>query len=202
MLQCIQRRTKWGGSSYRYNDCSLFLHKETVMPWIQNVSMKDIKTGQHIEAGENSMLIQIVDPAYEFPTPLKQFKEVHQFEFLDIEKDGLTNDGSGNWIDMSEFAVTDEQAQEIVTLLQHALDNRMNVVVHCHAGVCRSGAVAEVGVMMGFSDSESFRSPNLLVKHKMMKSLGWTYDENEPHTINGVETSWGLVLPKSYKGNS
>ena len=167
------------------------------MPWIQNVSMKDIKQGNHIEAGDNSMLIQIVDPAYGFPVPLKKFKEVHQFEFLDIERDGLTNDGSGNWTDMSEFAITDEQAEQIVTLLRKALDNRMNVVVHCHAGVCRSGAVAEVGVMMGFDDSESFRSPNLLVKHLMMKSLGWTYDENEAHTINGVETSWGFILPKS-----
>jgi predicted protein tyrosine phosphatase len=167
------------------------------MPWIQNVSMKDIKTGQHIEAGENSMLIQIVDPAYEFPTPLRTFKEVHQFEFLDIERDGLTNDGSGNWTDMSEFAVTEEQAGQIVNLLQRALDNRMNVVVHCHAGVCRSGAVAEVGVMLGFDDAEAFRSPNLLVKHLMMKALGWTYDENEPHTINGVETDWGFVIPKS-----
>lgn len=167
------------------------------MPWIQNVSMKDIKTGQHIEAGENSMLIQIVDPAHEFPAPLKKFKEVHQFEFLDIERDGLTNDGSGNWTDMSEFAVTEEQARQLVTLLRTALDNRMNVVVHCHAGVCRSGAVAEVGVMMGFDDAESFRSPNLLVKHLMMKALGWTYDENEAHTINGVETSWGLIIPKS-----
>lgn len=171
------------------------------MPWIQNVSMKDIKTGQHIEAGENSMLIQIVDPAYEFPVPLKQFKEVHQFEFLDIEKDGMTNFGDGKMVDMSEFAVTDEQAAQLVMLLQKALDNRMNVVVHCHAGVCRSGAVAEIGVMLGFSDAEAFRSPNLLVKHKMMKSLGWTYDENEPHTINGVTTSWGLVLPKSYEGD-
>ena len=62
----------------------------------------------------------------------------------------------------------------------------MHVVVHCHAGVCRSGAVVEVGVMMGFDDTEVFRSPNLLVKHKMMRALGWTYDENEPHTINGV----------------
>jgi hypothetical protein len=62
----------------------------------------------------------------------------------------------------------------------------MDVVVHCVAGVCRSGAVCEVGVMMGFNDTEVFRAPNLLVKHKMMKKLGWTYDENEPHTINGV----------------
>ena len=148
-------------------------------PWIQNVSMSDIKSARHFEAGGNSMLIQIVDPAYEFPTPMKQFKEVHQFEFLDIEE-------------AHEFAVTQEQADRLVQLLQHALENRMHVVVHCHAGVCRSGAVCEVGVMMGFRDTEVFRAPNLLVKHKMMKALGWTYDEQEPHTINGapVDEDW------------
>ena len=69
--------------------------------------------------------------------------------------------------------LTDVDAVELVRLLQHALEQRMNVVVHCHAGVCRSGAVCEVGVMMGFRDTEAFRSPNLLVKHKMMKELGW-----------------------------
>lgn len=156
------------------------------MPWIQNIALVDVRKGHHIRVGENSMLIQIVDPDMEFPRPLHDFKEVHQFKFLDIEEDGLTNDGDGKWTDMSEFAVTDNDAQELVRLLQHALANRMDVVVHCHAGVCRSGAVAEVGVMMGFDDAEAFRSPNLLVKHKMMKVLGWTYDENEPHTINGT----------------
>ena len=147
------------------------------MPWIQNVSISDIKSARHFEAGENSMLIQICDPAYEFPTPMKQFKEVHKFEFLDVEdKDELFH----------EFAVTQAQADHLVELLQHALDNRMHVVVHCHAGVCRSGAVCEVGVMMGFNDTEVFRSPNLMVKHLMMKKLGWLYDEQEPHSINGV----------------
>jgi hypothetical protein len=33
--------------------------------------------------------------------------------------------------------------------------------------------------MLGFDDTERFRSPNLLVKHRMMKSLGWTYDADE-----------------------
>ena len=55
-------------------------------PWIQNVSLADIPKGFHIAAGENSMLIQIVDPAMEFPTPKYKFKEVHQFEFLDLEE--------------------------------------------------------------------------------------------------------------------
>ena len=147
------------------------------MPWIQNVALANIPKRHHIDAGENSMLIQIVDPAMEFPTPKHQFKEVHQFEFLDLEQDD-------KWSE--EFKVTDEQAAQLVALLQHALDNHMDVVVHCVAGVCRSGAVAEVGVMMGFRDAEAFRSPNLLVKHKMMKVLGLTYDDKEPHTINGI----------------
>lgn len=171
------------------------------MPWIQNVALADIPKGHHVAVGGNSMLIQIVDPDMEFPTPRHTFKEVHQFKFLDIEDDGLTNDGSGELIDMSWGLITDAQAEQLVRCLEHALENRMDVVVHCHAGVCRSGAVAEVGVMMGFQDAEAFRSPNLAVKHKMMKVLGWTYDENEPHTINGEVTSWGLVIPKSREGD-
>jgi predicted protein tyrosine phosphatase len=147
------------------------------MPWIQNVALADIPKGHHVAVKENSMLIQIVDPAMEFPIPKQQFKEVHQFEFLDLERDDPWGE---------EFKITDPQAEQLVRLLQHALENRMDVVVHCVAGVCRSGAVCEVGVMMGFDDTEAYRSPNLLVKHKMMKVLGWTYDEDEPHTINGV----------------
>ena len=144
--------------------------------WIQNVSMSDIRQGHHVNPGINAMLIQIVDPAYEFPVPRYAFRETHQFEFLDAERDDCYPD---------ECKITPAQAQELVQLLQHALDQRMNVIVHCHAGVCRSGAVAEVGVMMGFDDAEAFRSPNLLVKHSMMKVLGWTYDENERLTIQG-----------------
>lgn len=148
------------------------------MPWIQNVALADIPKGHHIRVGENSMLIQIVDPGMEFPRPLHQFKETHQFEFLDVEeKDQVLEEA---------MKCSHEQASELVRLLQHALEQRMDVVVHCHAGICRSGAVAEVGVMLGFDDAESFRSPNLLVKHRMMRALGWTYDSNEPHTINGV----------------
>jgi protein tyrosine phosphatase len=162
------------------------------MPWIENVSLGDIPKGRHHNAGENSMLIQIVDPAMEFPTPMHKFKETHQFEFLDLEKD---DDAA------EELKISDIQAAQLVEHLKHALENRMNVVVHCVAGVCRSGAVCEVGVMMGFDDCEVFRSPNLMVKHKMMQVLGWTYDENESHTINGVVLDSGLIVPKNYEGN-
>jgi len=157
------------------------------MPWIQNVALSDIPKGSHIRVGENSMLIQICDPPGDFPEPKYQFREVHQFQFLDVEeKDEVLDE---------EMRCSQEQADELVRLLQHALEKRMDVVVHCHAGICRSGAVAEVGVQMGFQDAESFRAPNLLVKHRMMRKLGWTYNEQESHTVNGVTLPSGIIVP-------
>ena len=144
--------------------------------WIENAAVTDIPTGFHHDAGANSMLIRIFDPAAGYrPVPKYSFKETHEFEFLDAEdSDGFPD----------EAKISDQQAQEIVRLLQHALHNHMNVVVHCTAGLCRSGAVVEVGVMMGFQDCERFRSPNLRVKHRMMKALGWTYDPYEKPNVD------------------
>lgn len=135
--------------------------------WIENVSKSDVTLGFHSDLGENTMLIQIQDPATFFATPKRTFKEVHQFEFLDAEDtDGFPD----------EAKISDAQAEQIVGLLQHALKNSMNVLVHCHAGICRSGAVVEVGTMMGFTATERYRQPNLRVKQKMMKVLGLTYE--------------------------
>jgi protein-tyrosine phosphatase len=137
------------------------------MPWIENVAAADIPTGFHHDVGPNSMLISITDPTGWRPEAKQQFKERHDFEFLDAEDDDR---------EPEEAKITDAQAEQIVALLQRALDNRMNVVVHCMAGICRSGAVVEVGVMMGFNDCEKYRQSNLRVKHKLMKQLGWTYN--------------------------
>lgn len=131
--------------------------------WIENVSWDDVKNGWHSDMGENCMLIQIADPSTFFPTPKHNFREIHQFEFLDADdRDGFPE----------ELKISDKQAEQIVSLLQKALDNSMNVLVHCHAGICRSGAVVEVASMMGFTPTERFRMPNERVKQKMMKSLG------------------------------
>jgi predicted protein tyrosine phosphatase len=166
------------------------------MPWIQNVAMSDIKKGFHINPGDNAMLIQIVDCGSEFPTPLYNFKEVHQFEFLDVEEKDFVLE--------EEMRCSHEQAKQLTELLLKAYAQRMNVIVHCHAGVCRSGAVCEVGVMLGFDDTEVFRAPNLLVKHRMMKALGWGYDENEAPTINGQPYNYsmgGIILPPGHEGD-
>jgi len=135
--------------------------------WIENVSWDAVKNGFHSDMGQNAMLIQIADPATFFPEPKHKFKEVHQFEFLDAEdEDGFPD----------ECKIQDEQAENIIALLNRAKENHMNVVVHCHAGICRSGAVVEVATMMGFTPTDRFRQPNLRVKHKLMKVLGLTYD--------------------------
>ena len=44
----------------------------------------------------------------------------------------------------------------------------INVIVHCAAGLSRSGAVCEVGVVMGFEDIVKWRQPNRMVKNKML----------------------------------
>jgi predicted protein tyrosine phosphatase len=122
-----------------------------------------------MDAGTNAMLIRIQDPATEFGkiARAEMFKEVHEFEFLDAEdEDGFPD----------EAKISDEQAAELVRLLQRAQENHMNVVVHCHAGICRSGAVVEVATMMGFTPSDRYRQPNIRVKTKMMKALGWGYE--------------------------
>lgn len=137
------------------------------MPWIRNIPLRWVVEGEYPDPGANSMLIQIVDPAMEFPMPATPFKETHQFEFIDLEATDTF---------APEFKITPEQAAQLVELLRRALAEDMNVVVHCVAGVCRSGAVCEVGVMMGFEDTDAYRASNLLVKHLMMRSLGWTYD--------------------------
>ena len=151
------------------------------MPFIENVAADDVHKAFHLDAGENSMLIQIMDPASWFPTPKHKFKEVHQFEFLDVD--------AKDHVDDEAMKCSQAQADELVRLLKHALENKMNVIVHCYAGICRSGAVCDVGVTMGFEDTGMFRSPNLLVKHQMLKSLGLPFNPNEK-SIELTEHNW------------
>lgn len=133
--------------------------------FITNVSRFDIITGQHEDAGPNSLLIQISDLLSEHPTPKYSFKKTAQFRFEDIEED-------------EEWAISDEQATAIAELLLEAKANNMNVIVHCHAGLCRSGAVVEAAVMLGFNDPEKLRIPNTLVKRKLLQALGMQISEN------------------------
>ena len=137
--------------------------------FIQNVSYHEVQYGTHRRA---DVLIQIVDPGLDFPVPSNDriFKEIHKFEFSDVERET-----DPVW----EHRMTAEQAQEIAKILTAALANEYDVIVHCVAGLCRSGAVTEVGVMMGFEDTGVYRLPNVHVKTSLMRALGMIPDYYE-----------------------
>lgn len=134
------------------------------MPFIQNIALVDVAKGFHRDIDGNGVLIQIIDTDWEtFPKPLAEFKEIHQFKFLDIEADAEVLDEA--------MRISDEQAEQIAAVLKRAYTEGSNVIVHCHAGVCRSGAVAEVGVRLGFEDTKRYRAPNRLVQSKLIQYL-------------------------------
>ncbi|HET8687170.1 MAG TPA: hypothetical protein VFM18_11000, partial [Methanosarcina sp.] len=110
--------------------------------------------------------IQIVDPDMEFPTPARNFACVKQYKFLDLEEDGPS---------VETLGIQPSQAADIADDLKRALLIGGNVVVHCHAGVCRSGAVAEAGVVLGFRDLHVYRQPNSFVKKLLRLCLGLKY---------------------------
>lgn len=136
------------------------------MSWIENVSLMEARTGMHRDAGNNTVLIRIQDPATDFKPAMAKFVATHYFQFLDAEDtDGFPEDAK----------ISDEQAAAIYKILLQALQDDNNVIVHCHAGICRSGAVAEFGEMLGFEYSNRLRIPNVRVKQKLMQCAGWTY---------------------------
>jgi len=140
-----------------------------VLPFIQNVAKADIPRAFHSDPGPKGVLIQIVDPDTDFPVPRFPFAEIHQFRFWDI------HEGNPEWAEQQSQAIQPEQAKAIAGILTDALANRKNVIVHCHAGICRSGAVVAVGVRMGFTDPEKVRLPNPRVKRLLEEALGLEY---------------------------
>lgn len=127
------------------------------MPTAENVSMANIRDGNHLY---NDVLIQIVDPGYKFPIPKVEFRIVHQFEFLDAEVEDVDI--------INEAKITMEQAAAIVAILTDAYKKDLNVTVHCHMGICRSGAVVEVAEAVGFDITNRFRLPNHMVKRYLL----------------------------------
>jgi len=137
--------------------------------WIQNASMADLINGLHYFEEHKTILIQIQDVGTTFATPLykDRFVEHHQFQFMDNEDPDDTNN------------ISVEQAKQIADIILTAKEKCYNIVTTCTAGICRSGAIADVGIQFGFDDTEARRIPNILVKNRIKEHLGLTVDYNE-----------------------
>ena len=131
--------------------------------FIENISLKDCVNGLHLFQEGRTVLIQIQDYGAKFCKPKfkDKFVNIHKFQFEDTHEESIWSN-----------CITDEDAALITKILLDCLDKGLHVVVHCHAGICRSGAVAEVGEMLGFTPTDKFKIPNTLVKRKLLKALG------------------------------
>jgi rhodanese-related sulfurtransferase len=156
------------------------------MPFIQNISRTDCREGNHANINpERDVLIQISDPPAMPPQPHYRFALVHQFWFDDTEADTGPH---------GEVGITVAQANQIADILSHALAEGRNVIVHCHAGLCRSGGVAQAGEAMGFAPGGRRQVPNILVKHRIMRALGLLPNHNDPKAFSRLRT---LLLNRS-----
>ncbi len=134
-------------------------------PFIENVAAADIEVGNFRNPGHNSLLIQISDPGGWKPTSEYKFSKILQFEFLDIETVDLADDPA-----LEDSIIQIAQAKEILAALLSAKEEGQNVIVHCYAGVSRSGAVVEFGKLLGFRDVGGYRSPNARI-YEMLSDL-------------------------------
>lgn len=92
--------------------------------FIQNVSAIDVKEGDHLDAGERGVLIQIGEF---MPEPKAKFEKIFQFGFMDVEPgDEYFETGR----------MTSKQARKMVDIMKMALDERRDVIIHCLAGRC------------------------------------------------------------------
>lgn len=136
-------------------------------PIIENHDMASVYNGYCLNGVPADMtLIQIFDicATRDFPEEFSRRvapENRHSFEFLDVEDSNPEFD---------DFACTQEQADQIVKILKDALEADRRVLVHCFAGVSRSGAVVEMAVEMGFAECELYRAPNESILKKLKKA--------------------------------
>lgn len=83
-------------------------------------------------------MIQIFDPccARQKPNDIMFVKEIVQFEFLDIDEKASPDI-------YPDFAMTKEDAKLILEFIKKTDAQNRSLIVHCFAGVSRSGAVAK-----------------------------------------------------------
>ena len=134
------------------------------MPSIINVPQSWVDSEyENFHPGSNAVLISIRTPGYSQPRPKHKYVSEHYFELYDSE--WFSEVGNPGYIN-------EDIAKELTDILKVALDNDNDVVVHCAAGVSRSGAVCEVGEMMGFDVfGGRHRQPNVVIKKLMMEFI-------------------------------
>jgi len=134
---------------------------------------------------EKSILIQIVDCDVPFPFPRHYFEEIHKFQFADVE-----SEKDEAW----DHRITAEQANKIIRIIRKAKEKKYNIIVHCFAGVKRSGAVVEAALKMGYKDTNTYRKPNQYITKTLLFAILNQFNDNDQYEIHNELTAKKLKL--------
>ena len=128
--------------------------------------MAQAMTGDFRQMPENTILIQFADPDKEFPRVPREFTEIHQFKCWDV------TDTDPKWEQLKASAFSADQAKQLALILVHAWEQNQNVLVHCVAGLCRSGAVVEILVSaFKYTAMHNNRIPNFRIRRMLEAAL-------------------------------
>ena len=139
---------------------------------VMNFPRRVIKNGCPIQIDDNDILISIHCSDMARVYVKDKFHRVFYFQFDDVEDPNELN------------SITDEQAKGIADVIKYAMENNKNIIVHCLAGICRSGAVTRICENLGFIRQANHLShepqPNQLVYSKIrlyFKKLLYSWEE-------------------------
>lgn len=145
------------------------------MPKIYNLSKAEVEKISYSTSKPYAgyAILRILDPAVFFKNVTNcGFVAEHRFEFIDA-----TPEECIQYRLSDEYLITEEQATAIAKLLLDWELKGLNIIVHCYAGLCRSGAIVELMVDRGYDDPilenpEKYeRIPNMYVFDKIVSAM-------------------------------
>lgn len=128
------------------------------MPTITRCSAAEFLAGIHPAPSPEAVAIQITDPCCAVPRAGNAYHALHHFEFADVVS---IHEPTG------EFAITSQQAIRIAQVLRSALAEDRDVVVHCRAGIRRSGAICKAAARYPYgNDFDYVNQPETIAEQE------------------------------------
>lgn len=163
-----------------FKERDYFIENEEPRPWILNAGEG---WAEKYEPEPNTVIVSITEPVHpgnqlkrQEPARLKPgYVDILRMEFHDMDPGRME-------IPKGYVIFTQQQSSQLARFLRK--HRGKNIVVHCAAGVSRSGAVVEAALeaFPEYEDKGWQRHPNTHIKNMLKRSLGLVpigYEEEE-----------------------